>query len=202
MTSPTTPAELMAAQKEITALIDRIHAGSLNAWDAILTRESELQKQIAALPAEQRGEWVMVPREPPAQIRDYLRRNMEVTSKVQQAYIWQALIDLAVDAAKSAAPQAEVRQGEEQHLGGCAAEPGSEPVWRHKKRGTLYKEIARGCVQIATNLQDGDGVIVYRGDDGKWWVRSTDEFLDGRFDRVDAPPPSHPAGGGHDKRAP
>lgn len=49
MTETTKQEYAAKALVEISALIDRIHAGSLNAWDAILTRESELQKQLTAL---------------------------------------------------------------------------------------------------------------------------------------------------------
>ena len=57
--------------------------------------------------------------------------------------------------------------------------------WRHLKRGTTYEEIGRARLQASTCLPDeGDVLIIYRGDDGKLWAREENEFLDGRFERV------------------
>jgi hypothetical protein len=54
--------------------------------------------------------------------------------------------------------------------------------WRHVKRGTVYEEIGRAELQIATlDLVDGSDLVIYRGEDGKLWARQEDEFLDGRF---------------------
>jgi hypothetical protein len=70
------------------------------------------------------------------------------------------------------------------------AYPSADPLprWRHKKRGTTYTEIGRGTLQIAaeTVLQDEDEVVIYRGDDDRYWVRPVAEFEDGRFERVEA----------------
>ena len=55
--------------------------------------------------------------------------------------------------------------------------------WRHKRRGNLYQEIARGRVQASTRpLQEGDVVVIYRGADAKYHVRLDEEFEDGRFE--------------------
>jgi hypothetical protein len=57
--------------------------------------------------------------------------------------------------------------------------------WRHIKRGTLYTEIGRAELQIATlDLVDGSFLVIYRGEDGKLWARQEDEFEDGRFEEV------------------
>jgi hypothetical protein len=57
--------------------------------------------------------------------------------------------------------------------------------WRHVKRGTEYVEIGRAELQMNFDgLVDGSSMVVYRGDDGKLWVREEGEFEDGRFERV------------------
>jgi hypothetical protein len=57
--------------------------------------------------------------------------------------------------------------------------------WRHKKRGTVYEEIGRGQFQCTGSALDDELVVIYRGDDGKLWVRPIAEFEDGRFERVE-----------------
>ena len=59
--------------------------------------------------------------------------------------------------------------------------------WKHKKRGTVYEEVGRAGFQCSDieSLDDNDVMVVYRGDDGRLWVRPEWEFLDGRFERVD-----------------
>lgn len=57
--------------------------------------------------------------------------------------------------------------------------------WRHKKRGTIYTEVCRAELQAATgNPEEGELMIVYRGEDGNVWVRGAGEFNDGRFEEV------------------
>lgn len=59
--------------------------------------------------------------------------------------------------------------------------------WRHKRRGTTYTAVAIGELQMsADDLCDGEEMMIYRSDDGKWWVRRREEFEDGRFDRISA----------------
>lgn len=58
--------------------------------------------------------------------------------------------------------------------------------WRHVKRGTFYTEIGRAELQMAADVVDGSELVIYRGNDGKWWARQEDEFYDGRF--IVAPP--------------
>lgn len=57
-------------------------------------------------------------------------------------------------------------------------------IWKHKKRGTAYVEIARAEVQASGPIKEGDVLVVYRGEDGKTWCRPVSEFEDGRFEKV------------------
>lgn len=58
-------------------------------------------------------------------------------------------------------------------------------TYRHLKRGTSYRVVGEALLQISTEqLKDGDSVTVYQGEDGKLFVRGTDEFHDGRFEEV------------------
>lgn len=58
--------------------------------------------------------------------------------------------------------------------------------YRHITRGTEYTVIGNASLQNATlhNLREGDNMVVYRGEDGKLWVRGHAEFHDGRFEPV------------------
>jgi hypothetical protein len=58
--------------------------------------------------------------------------------------------------------------------------------WKHKKRGTSYTEIARGSLQSNDpgGLSANEPMVVYRGDDGKVWIRDATEFEDGRFEAL------------------
>jgi hypothetical protein len=57
--------------------------------------------------------------------------------------------------------------------------------WRHKKRGTIYTEVCRAELQAATHApEEGELMVVYRGEDGCIWVRASGEFNDGRFEYV------------------
>lgn len=62
-------------------------------------------------------------------------------------------------------------------------------LWKHKKRGTTYEVLGDAELQCAADfdLFEGQRLTVYRGLDGKLWVRPTEEFHDGRFEPVDAP---------------
>ena len=63
----------------------------------------------------------------------------------------------------------------------------NRPLWRHKKRGTVYAEIARGCFQTAdAPALDDQMVVIYQlaNGSGVIWVRPAYEFEDGRFERV------------------
>ncbi|WP_394657635.1 hypothetical protein [uncultured Novosphingobium sp.] len=41
-------------------------------------------------------------------------------------------------------------------------------------------------MQCAAGLNpgEGDGLVIYRGEDGKLWARLADEFHDGRFEAL------------------
>lgn len=63
--------------------------------------------------------------------------------------------------------------------------------WRHKKRGTVYDVLThRAGLQCSAEPEfdmkyDDGGWTVYRKvDSDVFWVSPTDEFLDGRFERV------------------
>lgn len=72
-----------------------------------------------------------------------------------------------------------------------STEPGEaerwQPTHRHKKRGSTYRVIAEGRLQVDADL-DNEKVVVYRGEDGQVWVRPTYEFNDGRFEALPAAP--------------
>jgi hypothetical protein len=58
-------------------------------------------------------------------------------------------------------------------------------MWRHKKRGTVYRELGRGFASIAAMpIEDHTAVVVYQGLDGTIWVRNAVEFDDGRFEPI------------------
>lgn len=65
---------------------------------------------------------------------------------------------------------------------------GWRPTHRHVKRGTEYQILGRAVVQTATPLEDEEYAIVYRDEGGTLWVRCADEFNDGRFQSLPAPP--------------
>lgn len=54
--------------------------------------------------------------------------------------------------------------------------PGFQPTHRHVKSGGLYT-----VIMSATREHDLEPLIVYRGEDGRVWVRHHAEFHDGRF---------------------
>lgn len=58
--------------------------------------------------------------------------------------------------------------------------------WKHKARGTTYEEIGQATLQHSHSqpLRNGHQMIVYRGTDGRLWVRWKQEFEDGRFEKV------------------
>lgn len=59
------------------------------------------------------------------------------------------------------------------------------PQWRHKKRGSIYTEVARGPLQASTRQPaEDDTIVAYRGNDGRVFFREATEFDDGRFELV------------------
>lgn len=57
-----------------------------------------------------------------------------------------------------------------------------QPTHRHLKRGTTYREVARGFAQVAAHpIEEMTAVTIYQGKDGVYWVRNAVEFDDGRF---------------------
>lgn len=60
-------------------------------------------------------------------------------------------------------------------------------LWKHKKRGTVYAELGRAELQIATlEVVEGSELVIYRGEDGKLWAREASEFEDGRFEKMES----------------
>ena len=59
--------------------------------------------------------------------------------------------------------------------------------WRHRRRETCYDVLTSVAqAQCSTGpIAENDYVTVYKADDATWWVRKTDEFRDGRFERID-----------------
>lgn len=63
--------------------------------------------------------------------------------------------------------------------------------WRHKKRGSEYVVVdgmAEVQVSEGRELTDYECVVVYKGTDGRHWVRPRAEFFDGRFEPLPTPP--------------
>lgn len=59
--------------------------------------------------------------------------------------------------------------------------------WRHVKRGSTYHIVCVATMQSSQRAWDHEITVVYRSnDDGRSWVRTLDEFMDGRFVRVHA----------------
>lgn len=51
---------------------------------------------------------------------------------------------------------------------------------RHRQNGRLYWELHRGVLRA-----DGTVMVVYRGEDGRIWIRPAEQFDDGRYEQVD-----------------
>ncbi len=58
---------------------------------------------------------------------------------------------------------------------------GWRPTHRHVKRGTEYREVARGKLQTDVPLTDYAELVAYHDQNGNWWFRAPAEFDDGRF---------------------
>ncbi|AQT06467.1 hypothetical protein [Acetobacter persici] len=57
-------------------------------------------------------------------------------------------------------------------------------LYRHKKRGTLYRIITIGRLQIAGDCDMSECVTYEDVHDGSVWTRLKSEFFDGRFEEV------------------
>lgn len=75
-------------------------------------------------------------------------------------------------------------------------------LWRHKKRGTVYEiftDSASLQCSVAEDFErmfEDDSWTVYRNiETGHVWVRPTEEFLDGRFERIEDEPATETKGG-------
>lgn len=67
-----------------------------------------------------------------------------------------------------------------------AAKEQSKPVFKHLKRGTTYNILGTARIQTEWPVVDNVELTVYQGtEDGKMWARPTDEFLDGRFVKIE-----------------
>lgn len=57
--------------------------------------------------------------------------------------------------------------------------------FRYKKRQSIYNVITQtGIVQTATPLTDEARVVIYKSEDGLFFIRPPDEFNDGRFEEI------------------
>jgi hypothetical protein len=55
---------------------------------------------------------------------------------------------------------------------------------RHRKRGTVYTVVADATLQTSVPIADDTAIVVYQGEDGKFWARPAAEFFDGRFENI------------------
>ncbi len=63
--------------------------------------------------------------------------------------------------------------------------------WRHKGRGTTYRITGWATLHSRTLSIVDVVVVIYESEaDETLWVRPWTEFLDGRFERLPAPPAS------------
>lgn len=70
---------------------------------------------------------------------------------------------------------------------------------RHRRSGRTYWELHRGVLHA-----DGTVMVVYRGEDGRVWIRPAEQFDDGRYEPVADPLPlarATPLPGGKPGRA-
>ena len=63
-------------------------------------------------------------------------------------------------------------------------EPRDGEVYRHRARGTCSTVVGYASLQTDRPIGDDEGLVIYRGKDGKLWARPVREFRDGRFEPV------------------
>ena len=63
----------------------------------------------------------------------------------------------------------------------------SNTRWMHVKTGGHYTEGARGLLKVEEGHEDWQEAVIYRSDDGRWFVRPAAKFDDGRFQQVSTP---------------
>ncbi|MDI6837830.1 MAG: hypothetical protein QMD99_19250 [Rhizobiaceae bacterium] len=116
--------------------------------------------------------------------------RIEMVSRALAASAWKRLNTRDTDFAKMKYPDGEPQYVKEQwplyvvdaHAALSALEV-DKPTHRHKKRGSVYTVIANGVLQVDADL-DNEKVVIYRGEDGRYWVRPEYEFNDGRFEAL------------------
>ena len=66
---------------------------------------------------------------------------------------------------------------------------------RHIKRGSTYTIVGPVGIQAPGHcpLTDEETVVLYQGDDGKFWARRPDDLADGRFEVLAAAPKPEPS---------
>ena len=58
--------------------------------------------------------------------------------------------------------------------------------FRHLKRGSIYVKVGVAGLQCTSPVVEGVPMVVYKSiEDGRLWVRPEEEFLDGRFEKID-----------------
>jgi len=63
-------------------------------------------------------------------------------------------------------------------------DPGA--TYRHRRRGTSYTVLGKAILQSTRSLSDEQELVIYVGPDGRLWARPTDEFYDGRFEKIES----------------
>jgi len=63
----------------------------------------------------------------------------------------------------------------------CSTNP-CRTLYKHVKRGTIYQIVNEGQLQCSKPVKEGDFMVVYADiNTGRTWIRSTEEFHDGRY---------------------
>ena len=110
-------------------------------------------------------------------LRDYASRKPLVGAN---------LCEEAAAAIQSLAAERDALQAEAVAM---RAERAWRPQYRHVKRETEYQVVDHAELQMASPPRDGQLMVIYKGIGGDVWVRSFDEFHDGRFAALQPEPP-------------